>query len=98
MHVCIGDEGGISELLRRSKFINRSGRLLRLHDETGVETVATSRLVCCSFLTREAVMGRRMLGPTDDFMTQFHNVLHLDFYHKASAAPCDSAVCSFLQS
>ena len=38
----IGDEGGVSELLRRSELVDRPGRLFRLHDEAGVETVAAA--------------------------------------------------------
>jgi len=38
----VGDEGGVRELLRGSEFVDRSGRLLRLHDEASVETLAAS--------------------------------------------------------
>jgi len=39
----VGDEGGVRELLRGSEFVDRSGRLLRLHDEASVETLAAPR-------------------------------------------------------
>ena len=38
----VGDEGGVRQLLRRSEFVDRSGRLLRLHDEASVEALAVS--------------------------------------------------------